>query len=76
MENGPDRSAPATTTLGLGGFDSFRAARDRFFSTLTEGSIVARLEAAWDEPEGDRAAYDRRVVPADLTARTSPGTSP
>ena len=53
MENGPERSEPVSTPLGLGGFDSFRAARERFFSTLTEASIIARLEAAWDGSEND-----------------------
>jgi hypothetical protein len=54
MENGPERSEPVSTPLGLGGFDSFRAARERFFSTLTEASVIARLEAVWDDSESDR----------------------
>ena len=59
MENGPERSEPVSTPLGLGGFDSFRAARQRFFSTLTEASVIARLEAVWDDSESDRTTDDR-----------------
>ena len=53
MSDRPEYSDPGASPLGPGSFASFRAARQRYLTTLTEATVIAQLEASWRLPYGE-----------------------
>lgn len=53
MPDEPAYSDTGAAPFGPAGFASFRAARQRYLATMTEATLIARLEASWATPWGD-----------------------